>query len=327
MKVLIYTPTYWKSPGTQYRIDMLKESLSQAGIDVFVKISRENILRNLYKIFSHYLLLNKKTWIIIGKKISTEIAKYRPTYAILVHDVTACASKYLEAMGIRTIISVEDLSARYNSKIYYNFKRRYYIINILCECLKNAWKIITPAYTLSSEISALCGVDVITVPIGLKPYVDFEMAVRRSFPIKIAHVRWLKNHYNFDELIKYIHSNKNVIFFIHNIGLVKNINAPNIIKYRFKRPEEALDFLSRAHYGLIIEYGDFYTLSTFYYHLSLLQPMITKLSHKLQDEARLLGLPINSHIRNEYEKEVKYLLHLRDRFRIPIVHNQLLKWL
>jgi len=327
VKVIIYTPTYWKSPGTQYRVDMLLSSLKAFGINAELIIDNESILRSLYRYLSNVLLDKKKIWHIIGKNITDKVMRQRPDYVILVHDVTACASQYLAKAGIRAIVSIEDLTTRYVASLRKNPEKSKRINDILCECLQETWKVITPAYTLTEHIKSLCNVDSTTVLPGLKPYVELETALQRQPPIKIAHVRWLKHPINYIELNNYINYKKDVIFLLHNIGSAQNIKAPNVIKYRFNTPDEATTFLSQAHYGLIIELSDHFTLSTFYYHMALLQPIIGKLSATLQRETTYLEIPIYSDVVDHYENEIRALANLRKRYEIPQVHQILLKWL
>jgi len=326
-KVVIYTPTYWKSPGTQYRIDMLMESLKLRGIDASLIVDREGVLRALYQRLSSILLDKKEVWDFIGKLIGLKVLRYKPDYVILVHDVTACATEYLDKVGVKAIVSVEDLTARYVSSIRKNPSKASAVNNILCQCLEQAWRIITPSYTLSSHINLMCGVKSFTVPVGLKPYIDFIDAVNRQPPIKIAHTRWLKHQANYAELLRFIRATRDALFLVHNIGLATHIKEPNVIKYRFDRPKEAASYLSQAHYGLVVELSDHYTLTAFYYHMALLQPIIGRLSNRLQREAQAMELPIYSTIPSDYERELKILTDIRERYKIPVVHGELLKWL
>jgi len=326
-KVVIYTPTYWRSPGTQYRIDMLLESLTANAFKTQLVVGRESALRALYRRLSSMLLDKRKVWDVVGKEISRSITRLKPDYAILIHDVTACASKYLEKENIKTVVSVEDLTTRYVPSIRKNAEKAKRINAILCECLQQAWKVITPSYTLTDHLSSMCGVEAVTVPVGLKPFVSYEEAINRPLPVKIAHTRWLKHPANYAELLSFIQARKDVTFLVHSIGSAKRIREPNVVKYRFDKPQEAIPYLSQAHYGLIVELSDHYTLSTFYYHMALLQPIIGKLNERLKTECSFLGVPIHNDIPGDYEKEVRILANHRVKHQIPLVHNELIKWL
>ena len=324
--IVIYTPTYYESPGTQYRVDKLVESLKLFGKKCHLVVDeRSNTLRLTYRFLSPYLFMKERTWIKVGEYIANRIIKYKPDAAILIHDITAAASKFLESKGIKTIVSIENLTTLYHPKIK-NDKYKVEIFNkLLYKYLCFATKVITPSFTLTQYIKDMFDIDVETIPIGLKPYVTYKQALERKPPVKIAHTRWLKTKQDLGILINYIRSNPNKLFLIHDIGVSRRINEPNAIKYRFSEPDSAANYVAQAHYGLIIESGDHFTLTAFYFHMALLQPMVMVISPRLEKEAKLLGLKIQNDFSLDYISEVKSLEIVREKFVIPNVHQRIEK--
>jgi len=324
--IVVYTPTHYESPGTQYRVDRLVESLKLFEKKCLLVIDeRSKALRLAYRFVSPYLFMKEQTWIKVGERIANKVIKYKPDAAILIHDITAAASKFLESKGIKTIVSIENLTTVYHPKIKKD-KHKVEIFNkLLHKYLCFATKVVTPSFTLTQEIKDTFGIDAETVPVGLKPIVTYMQALERQPPIKVAHTRWLKTEQDLDILIKYIRNNPDKLFLIHNVGISRRINEPNVVKYRFPDADSAASYVAQAHYSLIIESGDHYTLTAFYYHMALLQPMVMVISLRLEKEAKLLGLKITKDFPLDYISEVKSLKNIREKFVIPNVHRPIIK--
>ena len=80
-KIVIYTPTYHRSSGLQYRLSMLIKTLKENNYCVRLIVDEhENLLRVLYSYTAKTVLQFRCSWLIIGKKIAKKIIKtLRPT--------------------------------------------------------------------------------------------------------------------------------------------------------------------------------------------------------------------------------------------------------
>ncbi|RLI44114.1 hypothetical protein DRO64_04560 [Candidatus Bathyarchaeota archaeon] len=328
MNILLYSPTFYESPGTQARMILLRKSLTKAGFETSILVGREKLLRKLYHYSSRRILTLRSAWKLMGKTISRQITKKNPDAVILFIDVSSSAIPYLKKHNadITVILSIEDLTPEYK-EYDEETSRKFY--NILIEHASEADIIITPSFTLSEKLLKL-GLEAITIPIGLEPYVTLGEALSRSPPPIILHTGQLNSQKQIDTILKLAQKYK---MLVHNFGkLSQLLTHPNILKYREITPEKAVSICRRAHMGLIIEYRNAYTLTRYYFHTSLLQPIIVKGRGPWLREAKLLGMTLNpidniDEIINKYEHYVRDQFECQKKLSIPFVHSPLINML
>ena len=85
-RILIYTPTYRKSTGLQYRLSMLTKTLRENRFVVQLLIDNdEPLIRRIYYRFGKQLLKHEYTWRITGKHLANKILKYNPETVSYTH--------------------------------------------------------------------------------------------------------------------------------------------------------------------------------------------------------------------------------------------------
>jgi len=326
MSTILYTPTYYTSPGTQARVNLIRKSLEITGRKTTLITGRETQLQKIYHTIGDKLLTKETTWKIIGRLISKPIIKQKPKNAILFIDVSASAIPHLKKHNINTILSIEDLTPEYKN---YNRKTSEKFYQILTKHAEQANTIITPSHTLTQRLKHL-GLKAITIPIGLEPHISPQEALARPHPLTILHTGQLNTQKQIKTLLNLADKYK---LLVHNFGKLKDkLNHPNIEKYRKPTPEEAIDITKQAHLGLILEHRKAYTLSRLYFHTSLLQPIIAegegpwiKEAHHL--EIRLHPLGAIEKIAENYEQHVKECAQAQKKLAIPHIHKPLLNLL
>ena len=326
MSIVLYTPIYRASPGTQFRVNLVQKSLEITGHKTTLITGRETQLHKIYHSLGDKLLTKESVWKIIGKLISKPIIKQKPKTAILFIDVCASAIPYLKKHNVNTILSIEDLTPEYKN---YNPKTAEKFYQILTKHAEQANVIITPSYTLSERLEHL-GLKAIPVPIGLEPYITPEEALARPSPPTILHAGQLNTKKQMEILLNLADKYK---LLIHNFGrLADKLKHPNIEKYRKLTPKEAINTVKRAHLGLILEYRKAYTLSRLYFHTSLLQPIIAEGEGDWIREAHLLGMKLHSlkaitKIVENYEQHIRDCTQVQKKLSIPYIHRSLLNLL
>jgi len=326
MNIVLYTPVYYTSPGTQSRVNLIRESLEMTGYKTTIVTGRESQLQNVYHTLGKKLLTKEITWKIIGKMIFKSIYRQKPKNVILFLDVSASAIPYLKKHDINTILSIEDLTPEYKN---YDQKASEKFYQILAKYAEQADAIISSGYTLSEQLKRI-GLRTIPVPVGLKPYVSLKEALARSPPPIILHAGQLNIQRQLDVILSLARRYK---LMVHNFGkLASNLNHPNIIKYRELTPEKAMRIIKHAHIGLVIEYKKTYSLNRLYFHTSMLQPIIAegegpwiKEAHHL--EIRLHPLEAIEKIAENYEQHVKECAQTQKKLSIPHIHKPLLNLL
>jgi len=326
-RIIMFTPTYVRSPGTQARINLIMKSLKISGFKTELVVSRESTLQRIYHKFGEELLVRKSVWNIMGYLISRDILKYGPDAAILFLDVSASAIPYLKREGIKTILSIEDLTPEYKNYREGTSEKFYQLLKKACEEVD---AIICSGYTLAKRLKEI-DLDAIPVPVGLEIYTRIEEAICRSSPPTIVHSGQLTLQRQIDIISEL--ANKYTVM-VHDFGILsgKLRNGRNIIKYRAKSPEEGARIVQPAHIGLIIEYKKTYSLNRLYFHTSLLQPIVAEGNGPWVEEARQLGVPLYriesiEELFHNYEKYVKELSVIQRKLAIPFVHKPLLKLL
>ena len=326
MDILLYTPTYYTSPGTQARINLLKKSLEIAGHKPCLIMDSESRLRAIYHTLGENLLVHKTIWKIMGKRISKIILKRCRKTVLLFLDVTASAIPYLRKKGITTILSIENLTPEYKN---YNPRSSNKFFQIFLEYADQADYIISPSYTLSEHLRNM-GLNVITVPIGLKPLIPFNEALSRSGPLTLLHAGQLDALQKIKILLDLASKYKIIV---HNFGVLsKKLQHWNIKKYRTIIPENATSIVKKAHIGVIIEYKKTYSLTRLYFHTALLQPIIGEGKGPWIKEAEHLNIKLHQlsyieKIYQNYSHYVKEIVKIQRKLSIPYIHSSLLNLL
>jgi hypothetical protein len=326
MRVILYTPTYYASPGTQARVDLVKKSLEIAGHKTTLIIDRESQLQSIYHALGERLLTLETVWKVMGRLISRSICKQRPKAVILFIDISASAIPYLKKNGISTILSIEDLTPEYKN---YDFKASEKFYQILGKYADQADTIISSSYTLSKRLKHI-GLKVIPVPIGLESYISIEEALSRIYSPFILHAGRINLQRQIEVILNLADKYR---LMIHNTGeLADKISHPHVEKYRESTLEKAVLIARRANMGLIVEYRKAYTLSRLYFHLSLLQPIIAEGRGPWVEEANYLGIKLHQlsaveEIIENYERYVRKCAEAQEGLIIPNVHKQLLSLL
>jgi len=324
MRVVLYTPTYYASPGTQARVDLVRKSLEMVGYKTILITSHESQLQSVYHTLGKKLLTLESVWKVMGRLISRPICKQRPRAAILFIDISASAIPYLKKCDINTILSIEDLTPEYKN---YNLKASNKFYQILRKYADQADAVISSSYALSKRLERI-GLKAIPVPVGLEPHVSLEEAlVRRAYPPILLHAGQLNTQRKMEIILALAHKYKLVV---HNFGsLASKLSHPNIEKYRKPTLDKAMEIVKRAHIGVILEHRKAYTLTRLYFHVSLLQPIITEGCGPWVDEANCLGVnlhPLNAveEIVENYNQHVREYAEAQKRLAIPHVHKSLL---
>ena len=324
--IVLYSPIYYNSPGTQFRINLLQKSLRLAGYRTKLIIGRESEFKHIYHLIGSRLLCKEITWKILGKIIAKSLRVQVFDTVILFTDVCASAIPYL-CKQYNVILSVENLTPEYENYDPRSSKNFY---SIFVKFARGASAVISPSYILSRKIEAL-GLNTITVPIGSEYYVSLRYALKRACsPPTILHVGPLY-HKKQIEILEYLSHNYRLI--VHDFGkLSRELKNPEIAKYREPTPEDALYIARQANVGLILEYKRTPTLSKFYYFTSLLQPIIAEGRGEWKREAEVLGirlypLDLLDDIAENYCKYIRESEESRKRLRIPQVHKPLIRLL
>ncbi|MFH8039212.1 MAG: hypothetical protein QXJ14_04360 [Candidatus Aenigmatarchaeota archaeon] len=321
--VALYTPIYYASPGTQYRVDLIRKSLEKSGYRTTLISGSGAELKNLYNILGERLLSSESVWKIMGRSISGLICKHRPRNVILFIDISASAIPYLKKHDINVILSIEDLTPEYKK---YSLKASRKFYQIFLKYADQADVIISSSYTLSKRLEHM-GLKAIPVLIGLEPYVSLEEALARQYPPVLLHAGQLDTQKKIKIIIDLAHKYK---ILVHNFGnLANKLNHSNIKKYRESDWNKVLEIVRKAHIGIVLEYRKPYSLTRLYFHVSLLQPIIADGCGPWIDEASNLGItlyPLNTieEIMGNYNRYVKRYAEVQKKLTVPNVHEPLL---
>lgn len=319
---VVYTPAYARSPGTQYRIDLLLESLHRLNLNpALIVDEKETILKQLYERFSASLLAKKSTWDAIGRQISRKISIHKPRTAIVMLDVTAGSAKYLRRQGIKTVVFVEDLTASYHDGIRVNKERAKHVMRVLCEELTYAHLIVTPSYILSRILAEEYGIETLTVPIGAKAYISPDVACKRgtNFALHAGQIHDVRQAIALMKISQELAKHK-ITVLAHKVGrYVQSVNG--ITWYKYASPEEAVPYVGKAFLGIIARFKPAFTLSSLYYHMGLLQPILAVGNGLWIEEAELLGVGLVNDIGKIDLADVQKQTSAAERLAIPDVHR------
>jgi len=167
-----------------------------------------------------------------------------------------------------------------------------------------------------------------TVPIGLEPVLNIQEALGRG--LLLLHAGQVNDKRKLAIITSLA---KKYRILLHDVGTFsKQIRHPNIRKYRAVSPEDAIKLCKRASIGLVIEYRRAYTLTRLYYHVAMLQPIVGWGAGPWLNEAKILGIGINSleyvqNIHENYDHFVAPLVKIVEKLTLPHVHRPLLDFL
>ena len=282
-RVLIYTPTYNKSKGLQYRLAMLTKTLQENGYDVILyKDEHENLLRTLYTYTARCLLQAKSVWTYLGNSIGSKVLKNKPypDIVFLTTDVCSGAIKMIKSHGIKVLLLLEDLSVDWLN--IRGFARRK-ILNNLIYFASEADVIITPSESFSKRINEELGLYSLPIPPGLELQITEEGAKTRiraheSDKPRILHARQLVTKQE-AKLLNTIAEKIDGFAEIYALKAGRYYNKvkrrSNIIWYHYQSVHEAIKYLKHCHIGLIATSRNAPTFTSQWFHFSLLQPVIT----------------------------------------------------
>jgi len=294
------------------------------GYNTSLIIGNENILKKLYTMFGKVLLTRKSVWDLIGRMIAEKILLNNPESVILFTDICASAAPYLSRRGIKVVLSIEDLTPEYEK---YSVEKSQVFFKLLKEYVMGADLVITPSFMLERRLRSL-DIKACTVPIGLEPVLNIEEASNRE--LLLLHAGQLNDRRKLAMIMSLAEKYR---ILLHDVGVLsKQIHHPNIRKYRANSPEDAIRLCKRASIGLVIEHRRAYTLTRLYYHVSMLQPIVGCGVGPWLDEAKILGIEINSpelieNIYEDYGDFVAPLVKIVEKLKLPNVHRLLLDFL
>jgi hypothetical protein len=302
-RVLIYTPTYSRSKGLQYRLRMLTKTLQENGYDVALyKDKQENVLRTLYTYTARYLLQVRRTWTYLGNSIGNKVlkSKPRPDIVFLTTDVCSGAVKVIKSYGIKVVLLLEDLSVDWMN--IHGFARRKILDNLTHFALE-ADVIITPSESFSKRINEELGLHSIPIPPGLELQIAEDDAKKRMHAYKsektrILHARQLVTEQE-AKLLSIIARRLNGFAEIYALKAgryhSKVEKRDNVIWYHYQSVDEAIKYLKHCHIGLIATSRNAPTFTSQWFYFSLLQPVITITNNYVDDT---VWIPLEEFLNN-----------------------------
>ncbi|MEM2093854.1 MAG: hypothetical protein QXI32_00985 [Candidatus Bathyarchaeia archaeon] len=303
---------------------MLVESLNSFGFNPILVIDeKENVLSRFYEHFSTYLLSKRITWNTIGHHIASKVAVYRPTVAMVFLDVCAGAAMHLHRQGVRTVTFVEDLTVTYHNSLRTDRRTARQIMEILSNELKYSELVVTPSYLLSKLLREEYGLEASTVPIGTKPYVTIEEAYYRKHDLAL-HVGQIHDRRQALILSRISQelSELKIDTLAHKAGKYMHL-VKGVKWYRYGSPEEAIPYVKNAFLGIVARYRPAFTLSSLYYHIGLLQPILVSGEGPWMQEAQMLGIDMIKD-KNEIDSiSLRKQADAAERLAIPKVHKPL----
>jgi hypothetical protein len=273
LKVAIYTPTYRQSPGTRYKVDMLVKALSAKHEATLVCEEDESLFRRVYRLLGPSLLNWGLTWASIGRRIGGRLLPLHPDAAVLVTDVTAGAIPILKASGVRTILSIEDLTP-----VWLHMSNAEPFYRQLASFSRGADGVIAVSEHLREKLLQM-GIPSQVVPHGIeRMQVDEGRARERAKqPVTVLNAGQLvsaKERNAFRSSMARILPRYRVMSYSFGKQSQKlKKDFPDIDWYSFASPAEAARHLVSASVGLVIRFNTERPTRIFY-HASMLQPMV-----------------------------------------------------
>ena len=275
MKVAIYTPTYLKSPGTRYKVDMLRSAVARRHDAILVCDRSESHLRFAYRLLAPSLFSRRSTWERVGRRISGQVLEEKPDAVILITDIAAGALPFLKESGVRTILSIEDLTS-----VWLKMSDPGPFLKHLRYFSGSADGIITVSDDLKGKLEKI-GIPSQVVPHGLERiYVTEEEALGRigrgssASVLQAGQVNFLEEKKAFEASITPIA--KKYPVFSYSFGKYSQKlreEFPSLTWYDLPSPEEAITRTKSCSVGLVIRYNAERPTRLFY-HASMLQPIV-----------------------------------------------------
>jgi hypothetical protein len=335
MRVVIYAPTYQKSPGIRYRVDMMHEALSSRfEVTTFID-RRESVLRSAYRLMGPTMLPHRWSWERTGERISGMISEEKPDAVILVTDVTAGAIPSLRKRGITTILSIEDLTPE-----WLGLKDKAPVFKILESFSSQADGIIAVSESLKNRLQSL-GIRSEVVPPGIRStsITPNEAVLRVSAKPALLNSGQIQFEEELDAFRKVASSAANSYGLMsYDFGrYAEKLKAefPGIAWYNFPSPEDAVPYLKRCPVGLIIRFRA-HCPTRLFYHASMLQPIIGIGDHWTSEiESNSIGVVCNpeevtdamNRILGDYEAYVQATLSYVGRNSLEKAYAPLIKML
>jgi len=256
---------------------MLIKTLKENGYEVHLYVDEhETLIRGLYNRFARYLLKYEYTWEFIGKHIANKVLKYNPDIVFLTIDTTAGAIPLLKSKGTKTVLLLEDLTVDWLQIIGRTRER---ILKHLSEYASQADIVVVPSREFGDKVRKELGIVSIVCPPGLELKISLKEALLRPLDkIYILHARQIEHPMEAQllELIaKQLPENKYVLYALKAGRYYTNVKSRKIYWYYYPTPEEAVKHLKKYHIGLIATPRNAPTFTSYWFHLSLLQPLIT----------------------------------------------------
>lgn len=273
-KIVVYTPTYSRSLGIRYRVDMMVKALEPA-YDVKVigdSGTKEDLIRALYGSIGSRLVGKRFVWELLGERISRAVLAERPDAAILVTDMTAGAIPRLKKNGIASVLSVEDLTPEWlGGKASRGYFDR-------LACYSNAADgVISVSERLSDKLLG-AGISSAVVPPGLERILcEKEAAVIRSSSLSLIN----SGRLYFDEEYAALAAVCKSLGNRYSVWAYSGGKIPSQFKsvlsevkwYCYARVSDALSEASKHPIGMIIRFRA-HRPTRIFFHASLLQPIL-----------------------------------------------------
>jgi len=294
-RLVIYTPTYHKSTGLQYRLSMLIKTLKENGYEVYLHVDEhETLLRSLYARTAKHLLQYKYIWEVIGKHIANTVLKYNLDIAFLTIDTTAGAIPLLKSKGIKTVLLLEDLTVDW---LQVTNKARERILKHLSEYASQADLVVVPGEQFREKVKKELGINPLVCPPGLELKTTLEEALSRPLDkVYILHARRIEHPMEAQllELIaEQIPEDRYTIYALKAGKHHTRIRSRRIHWYYYLSLEEAVKHLKKHHVGLIATPRTAPTFTSYWFHLSLLQPTIMITSKPPEETENVIYVPID----------------------------------
>lgn len=276
--IVIYTPTYHKSLGCQYYLRMLLRTIEENGYKAYLYIDdQETLLRTLYAKFAKWSLKEKITWEFMGRRIANKILKnITPTSILLTTDVSASAIPFLKIRGIKTILLLVDLTVDW---LNIAGKTREKILTILSEYASQADLIVVPSNNFKEKVYKELGINSIVCPPGLELKVTLEEALSRPFNnICILHARQIAHPVEattINLIASYLATEDKYLLYLLRAGrYYTHVKSAKVRWYYYSSLKSALENLKKCHIGLIATPRYAPTFTSYWFYLSLLQPIV-----------------------------------------------------
>jgi len=308
--LVIYTPTYYKSTGLQYRLSMLMKTLRENGYKVYLHVDEhETLIRGVYTVFAKHLLRYEYTWRFIGERVASKVLKYNPDVTFLTIDTTAGAIPLLKSRNVRTVLLLEDLTVDW---LQISGKTREIILKHLSEYVSQADLVVVPGNSFKEKVRSELGVDPVVCPPGLELNVTLEEALSRPLDkIHVLHARQIVHPVE-AKLLELIaeqmpEDDRYVLHALKAGKYYSKAKSKKIRWYHYPSLEDAIKRLRKYHVGLIATPRTAPTFTSYWFHLSLLQPLIT-ITPKPIEVRGCIHVPLGEFLENPSRWVMKSLI-------------------